>query len=291
MSLSDTQPHPLGPDSLTWQLGFPRAGLLLAGRALLLQTTHPVVGAGVRDFSDFTRDPWGRLDRTVRSLQVQIFGGAEAVAEAQRLRKLHGRIRGTGFSGERYSALDPAAYAWVHLSNLDTMLCFYRWFGPRLTRAEQAQLYAEGRQAGRVLGIRDDHMPADLDAFRAYRDDMVAHTLCDNETARTLLASLRLDTVSAPPWRLFPDALWRALRPLGRSVLFDATVGTLPAPLRQHLGLHWTVADRRRLQAAAVLVRAASAPLPDRVAQYPLGAHARKEARRLAGKRGTRYAA
>src|ERR1700728_2027640 len=86
--------QPLGPDSLMWQLGFPRTGLLLAGRALLLQVMHPVVGAGVRDFSDFKTDPWGRLDRTLVSLQVQLFGGARAVDEAERLRQVHRAIRG-----------------------------------------------------------------------------------------------------------------------------------------------------------------------------------------------------
>ena len=104
MSLSHPQeaptaggPTPLGPDSLVWKMGFPRTGLLVAGRALMLQTAHPVVGAGVRDFSDFTRDPWGRLDRTLRSLQVQLFGGPAALGEAERLRRLHRGIRGTGF--------------------------------------------------------------------------------------------------------------------------------------------------------------------------------------------------
>src|SRR5580698_10847417 len=123
MILSDTHQEmsrpvvPLGPDSLFWQLGMPRTALLLAGRALLLQTMHPVVGAGVRDHSDYRTDPWGRLDRTITSLQIQMFGGQRAVDEAARLREMHKAIRGVGFAGEHYSALQPQAYAWVHLSN------------------------------------------------------------------------------------------------------------------------------------------------------------------------------
>src|SRR5665213_2706707 len=115
MTLSHIQQpvEPLGPDSLTWHMGLPRTALLVAGRGLLLQVMHPVIGAGVRDFSTFTADPWGRLDRTLCSLQTQLFGGAEAVDEARRLRQLHRAIRGVGFSGEPYRALDPAAYAWV----------------------------------------------------------------------------------------------------------------------------------------------------------------------------------
>jgi uncharacterized protein (DUF2236 family) len=292
MSLSQSQeapiaggPVPLGPDSLVWKMGFPRTGLLVAGRALMLQTAHPVVGAGVRDFSDFTRDPWGRLDRTLRSLQVQLFGGPAALGEAQRLRRLHRRIRGTGFAGEHYEALDPEAYAWVHLSNFDTVLAGARWFGPSLARGEREQLYAEWRQTGLVLGIRDDCMPSDLDACRAYVRHMVSGTLTDNETVRTLLSSLELNGVEAPPWPLFPAPLWHVLRPLGRSFLRDVTVGTLPAPLRERLGLPWNLADRGRLQAAVLLVRAATGPLPDRVLHYPMGVQARREARRACSTR------
>src|SRR5580658_7706548 len=136
-------PHegPLGPDSLAWRLGLPRTALLVAGRALLLQTTHPVIGAGVRDFSAFGSDPWGRLERTLTSLQLQLFGGQSAVDEAARLRRLHRGMAGVDFSGEPYRATDPAAYAWVHLSNFDTLLAFHRWFAPPLAAHQREQLY------------------------------------------------------------------------------------------------------------------------------------------------------
>jgi uncharacterized protein (DUF2236 family) len=243
---------------------------------------HPVVGAGVRDFSNFRADPWGRLERTLTSLQLQLFGGAGAVDEAQRLRQLHQAIRGIGFAGEPYRALDPAAYAWVHLSNFDTLLRFNRWFGRNLSEPDRQRLYGEWKQAGRVLGIRDEHMPSDLAAFRAYVDDMVTTTLHANDTARDLLASLRLDQIAAPPWRHFPEPLWRVLRPAGRQLLHDTTVGTLPALLRQRLGLSWTAVDRRRLQALALVVKTASLPVPDRLLQYPLAYRAQQEARREA---------
>ncbi|HVA10473.1 MAG TPA: oxygenase MpaB family protein [Acidimicrobiales bacterium] len=273
-----TSPVPLGSGSLLWRLGMPRTALLVAGRALLLQTMHPVVGAGVRDFSDFRADPWGRLDRTLTSLQVQLFGDQAAAAEARRLRVLHKEIRGIGFDGARYSALDPDAYAWVHLSNFDTLLCFHRWFGRPLRGDEQRQAYAEWKQAGRVLGVDDRHMPEDVTACRAYVRSMVADTLSDNETARDVLGSLRLDGVAAPPWKLFPEALWRALRPAGRLLLHDATVGTLPGPAREKLGLSWSTADRRRLQGLALVVRAGAVAVPDRLLQYPLAYRAQRVA-------------
>jgi uncharacterized protein (DUF2236 family) len=269
---------PLGSDSLIWRLGLPRTALLVAGRALLLQTMHPVVGAGVRDFSDFRADPWGRLDRTLTSLQVQLFGGEASAPEARRLRALHKEIRGVGFDGGKYTALDPEAYAWVHLSNFDTFLCFHRWFGRPLGDDEKRQAYEEWKQVGGVLGLADRHLPEDLGGFRSYVRTMVNDTLSDNETARDLLDSLRLDGVSSPPWKLFPEALWRALRPAGRQLLHDATTGTLPEPLRQKLGMSWSTTDRRRLQGLALVVRAGALAVPDRLLQYPLAHRAQRAA-------------
>ncbi len=282
--------EPLGPESLVWRLGSPRAGLLVAGRALVLQTSHPVVGAGVRDHSVFTEDPWGRLDRTLRSLQLQLFGGDAASAEARRLRRLHRSMTGIGFDGRPYRALDPEAYAWVHLTNFDSTLAYHRWFGPSLDRTQQEQLYAEWRRVGLVLGVRGHRMPSDLDGCRTYVADMVSSTLVDNETVRTLLAGLSLSGVSPPPGWL-PAPVWHALRPLGGGFLRDVTVGTLPTALRQRLGLRWGTLDRRRLQAAAALIRAVTAPLPDWLAQYPEGARARAAARACAAGGGPGRAA
>lgn len=279
-SVPHAAPMPLGPDSLTWQLGFPRTGLLIAGRALLLQVMHPVVGAGVRDFSDFKGDPWGRLDRTLVSLQVQMFGGQGAVDESARLRQLHRSIKGVGFEGERYRALDPGAYAWVHLSNFDSLLAFDHWFARDLNYDRRERLYREWRQVGRVLGIREADMPVDVAGLRAYVADMVEHTLRDNATVREVLASLEMHEVGPPPWPLFPTPAWRALRPLGRFVLHDTTVGTLPPAVRQRLSLEWTPSDQRRLLLLGAAVRAASVPVPGRIMQYPLAYKAQVEARR-----------
>jgi uncharacterized protein (DUF2236 family) len=241
---------------------------------------HPVVGAGVRDFSDFKTDPWGRLDRTLLSLQVQLFGGTRALEEAERLRQVHRAIRGVGFDGQPYSALNQSAYAWVHMSNFDTLMEFDRLVSRRLTVATRAQMYQEWRQTGLILGIRDDHMPADLRAFRNYVDETVANTLTDNPTARDVLASLRMRDVGPPPWPMFPETLWRAVRPLGRSVLHDATVGSLPPGAREKLHLTWMPSDQRRLRAFAIAVRTASTAVPERLMQYPLARQAQIEAKR-----------
>jgi uncharacterized protein (DUF2236 family) len=271
--------QPLGPDSLVWQLGFPRASLLLAGRALLLQVAHPTIGAGVRDFSNFRVDPWGRLERTVTSLLTQLFGGPAAVVEADRLREMHRSINGTGFRGERYQAREPTAYAWVHLANFDSVLAFHDRMGTPIPGDDRERFYAEWRQAGRLLGIRDRYLPPDLPSLAAHVDEMVATTLEDNETVRVLLETLTLRDVP-PPARLFPRPLWQALTPVGRFLLHDGTVGTLPPALRDKLGLTWNDTDERRLDRISGIVRTVGARLPDRIGHY---APAARMARAAAG--------
>jgi uncharacterized protein (DUF2236 family) len=278
--------RPLGPDSLLWRVGFSRTSLLLAGRALLLQVAHPTIGAGVRDFSEFRTDPWGRLDRTVTSLLLQLFGGEGAAAEARRLREMHRSITGTGFDGSRYRALEPEAWAWVHIVNAETTLLFHDRMGRDLELSERERFWSEWRQVGLLLGIAPRHLPADLDALGALVDRTVATTLGDNETVRTLLETLTLHDVP-PPSPAFPGPVWDALRPLGRSLLLDATVGTLPPALRDRLGLAWTDGQQRRLQRTATLVRTGAAALPDRVLHYPAAYRAVRAARR-AGHSGVR---
>ena len=278
MTASGSGVAPLGPDSLTWQLGFRRTALLLAGRSLIMQTAHPTVGAGVRDFSDFRTDPWGRLDRTVTSLSTQLFGGPDSVREAQRLRELHESITGTGFAGEPYRALSPDAWAWVHLCNFDSAAVFLDLFVRPLADSERERLYAEYRQVGRILGVRDSDMPPDVATLRTYVADMIESRLAPNVATHDLLDVMSLHDVP-PPHRLLPGPLWAALRPAGRFLLRDASVGTLPPRLREKLGLTWTDAQQHHLLRLAALVRRASPAVPARLLHYRPGYRALRAAR------------
>ena len=271
---------PLGANSLMWRKGFSRTGLLMAGRPLLMQVSHPVIGAGVRDFSDFEDDPWGRLDRTLTSLFTQLFGGQQAIAEAQRLRELHRSIKGVGFRGERYSALNPEAYAWVHMSNADSALLFLDVLDRPLNLSQKRQLFAEWREVGLLLGVKDAHMPARYDDLRGYVDAMVDDQLEWNETAERVLRSLSLNGID-PPYEVIPKSVWRALKPLGRTVLHDVTVGSLPPALRAKAGIRWTHEDEARAARIARVVRGASRVTPARTLHYKAGYDAMRAANRF----------
>lgn len=240
-------------------MGDPR-GLLLAPMGLVLQVGHPVVGAGVMDHSNFLRDPWGRLWRTMDSAARFTYGDyATARAEAARLRKLHRNVRGTDRQGRPYHALDPAAYAWVHLTLLHVAVQTQRLLGHPLTPAELGTLYGEWRGVGLRLGVRDERMPASWEGFTRYFDDHAANVLEANEAVYQVLRATRRPPAPAP-W--MPDPLWQLVAMGAGSFHNMFTVGTLPPLFRLHIGLRWTAKDERTMLAAACLIRAGATVVP-----------------------------
>ncbi|MEU5257424.1 oxygenase MpaB family protein [Amycolatopsis sp. NPDC021455] len=235
---------------------------LLAEQVLVLQVAHPVVAAGVRDHSDYASDPWTRLMRTVASLSIYVYGGvAGARVEAARLRSLHRTFTGTA-DGRRYSALDPAAYAWVHATLVKAPVDAQRFFGVPLSASELEEYYAQMCGIGRLLGVRERDLPRDWAAFERYYDAMVAG-FRPNPTIDTLFETIR---TAGKPVRWLPDSWWRRLR-IGQLFLVRAT---LPPSLRKTLGLKWTEADQRRFERFAACVRFVATPVPAGLRTAPM---------------------
>src|SRR5271170_722788 len=116
----------LNPSGVAWRV-HREAVLLLGGRrALLMQIAHPAVAAAVADHSDFKRDPFGRLRRTVETMFTLAFGTpADAQAAYRRVDSVHGRVRGeipapTGTTAAPYDARDPELLLWVQATLIDT---------------------------------------------------------------------------------------------------------------------------------------------------------------------------
>ncbi|PXY31947.1 oxygenase MpaB family protein [Prauserella muralis] len=216
---------------------------LLAGQVLVLQVAHPVVAAGVEDHSDYQRDPWTRLLRTAGSLATYVYGDpVGAQYEADRLRELHRRFTGVTGDGRRYAALDQRAYAWVHATLVRQPVDAQRFFGRPLSRAELDEYYAQLREVGRRLGLRERHLPPDWAAFERYYAEMVAG-FGPNDAIRTLFETIR--TVPKPV-SLLPDRVWAPLRDGQASAQSFLIAATLPPVLRERLGLQWTDEQQRR---------------------------------------------
>ncbi|TDE33171.1 DUF2236 domain-containing protein [Nonomuraea mesophila] len=271
--------EPFGPGSLHWDTAGEYRNLLVAGSALVLQTMHPAVGAAVAEHSTYRSDPWGRLTRTLTSVQTWVYGGARGPAEGERLRRLHRDISGVDEHGRPYHALNGEAWAWVHLSLFERFITLNRWFGAPFTSEQQERFYAESRQLGAILRVPEREMPDDLAAYRRYFDDMVADRLEPHPTALDVLAVMR--GTPAPPG--LPRPLRRLWTPLGAgSGGFNhfVTIGTLPPAVRDKLGLRWTARDERRLRQVGNAVATLTPRLPERLRYMPIAYRARRAARR-----------
>jgi uncharacterized protein (DUF2236 family) len=249
------------PGSLTWARAGDARLLLAAGYALLLQVSHPVVGAGVSEHSQFRRDPWGRLLRTLDYSYTMVYGGPQAAGEmGRRIRAMHGRIHGRLPDGRRYHALQPQAYAWVHATLAEAIVRAHATFGTPLALEEREQFWREWRALGRLLGVGQDDLPSSWERFEAYFEQMVDEHLEHTQAATEVLAALARP---APP---APAALLRGLWSLGRlpvsHLLSVVTVGLLPAQLRARLAVPWSPGSERELRATAATLRAMTPFMP-----------------------------
>ncbi len=261
-------PEPLRAGSLMWDIAGEYRTMLIIPSALLTQVMHPMVGAAVGAHSVFRTDPWGRASRTSNSMLRYIYGGPLAAAEGRRLRELHKGFSGTDERGRPYHALNGAAYAWVNGSLFERYVTACRLFGCPLDRGQEEALYRDTLALGRVLGVPEREMPPTVSGFWSYFDGMVADRLEDNSTTRTLLAALRRPP--RPP--SLPAGLapaWRPLRLALGEFSYRVTVGTLPPAVREILGLRWSRADQRALDALAAAVRTGFALLPERLRYVP----------------------
>ena len=72
----------------------PLTPFLGGGPAVLLQIAHPLVAAGVVQHSDYQRDLWRRLVRTLRALYLIAFG---TKAEAKRAGEIVRAVTSTSY--------------------------------------------------------------------------------------------------------------------------------------------------------------------------------------------------
>ncbi|WP_327267630.1 DUF2236 domain-containing protein [Streptomyces sp. NBC_01218] len=277
-----TDPVPPPPGGVLWSLAGDLRGLLMLPAALALQVAHPAVGAGVDEHSVFRTDPWGRGERSLRSLQLWVYGGAEGAAEGRRLRTMHRTIQGTDSRGRRYHALTPANYAWVHAAGFPVYRHASRYLVRPLTEAQERALYREWLQVGRVLGIHDRDMPPTVEEFWPYYRKVLAEEVERNAVVEELVAADR--PVPPPdrgplPLRLLARVLWPVLLPpLARFRSF-LTVGLMPPDARAAIGLEWTAAQERRLRRFGAVVRRVVPVLPERLRYLPMAREARRAAR------------
>jgi uncharacterized protein (DUF2236 family) len=240
--------------------------LLLGGTAaLLLQVSHPLVAAGGDEHSDFRRDPFGRLLRTLNTTLGVVFGTtAEARAALRRIDRRHMGVRGVAARGRPYDARDPKLVVWVQTTLVLTSLRLYELVLGTISDEDRETYWREARSIAAELGATEQALPPTFPGLLAYERYMLAHEVIpDARAAAVARAVLR-------PVRWMPPALaW----------MVDAfTAGLLPPSVRLALGLPWRARERLWFRAVISALRLAVPVLPERMRVVP---QARGYARRV----------
>ena len=125
--------------------------------------------------------------------------------------------------GTAYQANDPAALAWVHVTEATSFLAAWRRYGePGISVADQNRYFAEMAQVARALGA--DPVPESAAAAAALIKEMRPLLLCDARTQ----AVARL-VLSQPASSLLAEPL--------RAMTIHAGIDLLPGWARQMHGL------------------------------------------------------
>lgn len=262
-------PGLLGPDSVSWRvLGDP--AVFIGGiRALVIQSAHAEVVAGVEDHSSYRADPLGRLSRTSVYVTETTYGAMpEIEAAIQVVRRAHRPVHGTSERNLPYSASRPEMAAWVHNVLTDSFLASHQAFSnDRLSAAEADRFVAEQTRVGALLGA--DPLPetaADLTDWIADHPDRVA-----TNAQASAISFLRNPPLSPPvriAYRLLFDAALTTISPAIRSQL-EVEPGKWAAGVGRHAtsALRWSLGASPSWQLA--LVRCDEA-IPQGVFRQPL---------------------
>lgn len=240
----------------------------LAGpRALLMQAAHPLAFAGFFAHTGALDQPYERLQRTTKVLDLVAFGPRdEAQRATRRVRAVHRRVRGELSkavgrfpAGTPYAGDDPALLLWILAALVDSAAVVYERYIATLTAGEKDALWDDYRLLGRQFGLREAEMPADWGAFSRYMRAMVeGDVLFVNEQAR----DLAVEIVMRPPVPLH-------MRPL-RELTNQITIGLLPPRLRRQYGFSWDPVREVAARGGAEYAKRLVLPLlPERLRLVP----------------------
>ncbi len=218
----DGDPGLLGPDSVSWRI-LGDASVFVGGiRALVVQSAHPEVAAGVEDHSTYRDDPLGRLSRTAVYVTETTYGAIpEVEAAVAVVREAHRPITGTSERGLPYSASRPEMAAWVHNVLTNSFLAAYQAFGPEPIPTDDADRFvAEQTNVGELLGAVE--LPSTAQELETWIVNHPAAAVCQAQIGA-------VDFLRNPPLAI-------PVR-VGYRLLFNAAVSTIPEPLQRQLGL------------------------------------------------------
>jgi uncharacterized protein (DUF2236 family) len=150
-------PGLFGPGSSTWEVIGDVSAMVGGIRALLIQTAHPEVVAGVADHSEYRADPLGRLSRTSAYVTATAYGAKpEVQASIDTVFGAHAPVTGVSHRGRPYSANHGGHASWVHNVLTDSFLTAYQTFAPTPLDTERSDAFVvEQAELGSRLRAND----------------------------------------------------------------------------------------------------------------------------------------
>lgn len=247
---------PLGPGTASWEVTM--MGFLGSSRALLLQTSHPLVAAGVAQHSDYRRDPFGRALRTFDTVLKLAFGPPEVSRrQTARMERRHTPVTGTARDGRRYDARDRELGLWVWATLVGTALLAYERVHGRLQPHDRARYYEEQKLFGEGCSIPRELMPDTLEDFEAYVDRVVAEELQATPEGQDVARYTFRPEVP----RLLGPAMGRFLR--------WTAAALFPPRVRAMYGLTWDAQRERRFRRFLHVLAVLDSLQPDVVRTLP----------------------
>lgn len=224
-----------GPDSIMWRLtSRVTPAAMGAGRALLLQTAHPWITAGIDEHSIVRYDPLERGRRTFIYVSSLVYGSMpQVMSAAHTVHQIHNEIdgqipyeAGAFKKGSDYGANEVSAMIWVSATLWDTLARMYEEYEEPLTDSEKDQFYEEIKLFNMMFGIPESAMPKDWAAFVDYNETMwYSPQLTVTDNAKALKEDLfNQDSI------LLSFPLW---------VQEVATAVNLPAPVREQYDMDY----------------------------------------------------
>lgn len=275
-------PIPLSPDSLMWKDFGSQMFQIVLLQAFILQSAHPVIDAAVGKEKKYKHDPWGRARNSIALLWPIVYARPEkAIAMGKQLRELHRSIKGTDKNGQKYHALDPEAYSWVHMTGFDASVRMHETFGTPLTPEQRKQAFAEWKQMGAMLGIIDKYIPQTEEEYWKEFNRILDERLAWGEVLDDLMDPLHYFHWPKPPHaKYLPTLVWKIVMLPVSLMLYRITVATLPEKFRTRFKLRYNALDKLFFRGFVGMVKLLYPLLPESKRYIPLARRAIEDARR-----------
>lgn len=222
--------------------------LLAGGTNVILQLSRLPIGRAVAlspvDSGRVDLHPFKRLRTTAAFLSMSMTGSVEdRVGLRREIGRSHAQVRSQPGDPVPYSAFDPELQLWVATClywGLEDV--FTRMYGPP-SRAQRMRMLHHGRRFGTTLQVPEELWHATPEAFDAYWRDGLAQAEMDDLTREHLQGIATQRFLFTRLLRFgWPVKLVAKAWALPASFM---TLGFLPAPLREELGLPWSPAAQR----------------------------------------------